>query len=180
MTAFIILPGIGDSGGDHWQTLWQAKNRAMRRLQPNSWDHPELTDWISSLDRAVDACATPPVLIAHSLSCLLVSIWQQASDRLAAGAFLVGVPDPGSPAYPAEAAGFANVPTDRFRFASMILASTNDPYGSVAYARSRAVQWGSELITLGALGHINGASGIGDWPEGKSYLNRFVSELAGS
>jgi predicted alpha/beta hydrolase family esterase len=177
VTEFLILPGIGGSGEDHWQTVWQVAAPEMRRIEPKSWDHPDLTDWIASLDRTIAACPLPPILIAHSLSCLLVPLWQRKSVRAVRGAFLVGVPDPASPAFPVEAGGFGAVPEKRLGFPSLILASTDDPYGSVDYARSRAKQWGSDLIILGPLGHINGASGLGAWPEGMAILNRFAEEL---
>ena len=93
------------------------------------------------------------------------------------GALLVAVPDPQSPAFPAEAAAFASVPEHRFRFPAMIVASTNDPYASMSYVQARAAQWGSELVNIGANGHINGASNLGDWPEGRRILRDFDARI---
>jgi predicted alpha/beta hydrolase family esterase len=31
--------------------------------------------------------------------------------------------------------------------------------------------WGSEFMMIGEAGHINSASGFGDWPEGLALLN---------
>lgn len=72
MKDIIILPGIGGSGEAHWQTRWEKSNPEMRRFQPADWEKPDLADWISALERAVGASATPPLLVAHSLACLLV------------------------------------------------------------------------------------------------------------
>lgn len=166
----IILPGIGGSGEAHWQTHWESEHPAMRRFAPASWDKPDLDDWIAALDRAIDEAGGPPLLIAHSLACLLVPHWRQASSRRIAGAFLVAVPDPNGTAFPREAAAFGNVPAGRLGLPSLIVASSNDPYGSLPYARRRADQWGSGLVELGALGHINGASGLGRWQEGLNLL----------
>lgn len=116
MTSIIILPGIGGSGEAHWQTLWEEQDPRMQRFRPTNWDEPDLTDWISALERSVAAAPAPPVLVAHSLACLLVAHWQQASALPVAGAFLVAVPDPQAAAFPNEAKGFANPPTEALRF----------------------------------------------------------------
>jgi len=174
MTDFIILPGIGGSDEAHWQSEWQRPSLASRRFSPASWDRPDLKDWTRALERAVAAAATPPVLIAHSLSCLLVAHWQKISQLAAAGAFLVAVPDPSSPVFPAVARDFSDVPRDPFRFPSMIVASINDPYGTSDYAKARAAQWGSDIHIVGALGHISSASHLGEWPEGRKLLAAFA------
>jgi predicted alpha/beta hydrolase family esterase len=48
--------------------------------------------------------------------------------------------------------------------------STTDQWVSEARAQQFAEAWGSELITIGDAGHINAASGHGDWPEGLALL----------
>ncbi len=175
MSEFIHLPGIGNSGNTHWQTRWEEADTSIRRFSPASWDAPDLPDWIAALERVVRSAATPPVLVAHSLACLLVAHWQKVSDAPARGAFLVAVPDPSSAAFPAKAAGFAAAPQERFRFPSLIVASTDDPYGSLPYAEMRAAQWGGDLEIIGAFGHINGQSGLEDWPEGRGLLRVFAA-----
>ena len=178
MTDIVILPGIGGSGELHWQTRWEKSNPQCRRFQPADWNRPELKDWISALDRAVAAAPKPLLLVAHSLACLLVAHWQQASTAPVAGAFLVAVPNPQSEAFPVEAASFADPPPSRFRFPSLVIASANDPYGTIEYARGRANQWGSGIVEVGELGHINEASGLEDWPQGKALLTAFAAGIA--
>ena len=34
--------------------------------------------------------------------------------------------------------------------------------------------WGSRLVDIGPAGHINGDSGLGDWPEGKRLLRHLI------
>lgn len=177
MTEFIHLPGIGDSGPDHWQTRWEIADPSIRRFAPSSWHEPDLADWIEATERAVRSAKEPPVLVAHSLACLLVAHWHHVSDLQVRGAFLVAVPDPLSPGFPAQAAGFADVPQAPFRFPSIIVASTNDPYGSFDFAQERAVQWGSELKAVGAAGHINDQSDLGAWPQGLTLLRDFSRTL---
>ncbi|MCA1369758.1 serine hydrolase family protein [Bradyrhizobium sp. BRP14] len=175
MAEIVVLPGIGGSGEAHWQTFWERANPRARRFQPKSWDQPDLSDWIEALDRAVAAADEPPLLVAHSLACLLVAHWQCASSLAVAGAFLVAVPDAQSEAFPVEAATFAAVPEGRFRFPSLIIASSDDPYGKVEYARTRAAQWGSGIVEVGGLGHINSRSGLADWPSGWALFRAFAA-----
>lgn len=180
MTDIIILPGIGGSGESHWQTLWQTADARMRRYKPSSWDRPELEDWIAALERAVGRSASPPLLVAHSLACLLVAHWQGISTLPVAGAFLAAVPDPRSEAFPQEARDFADPPAGQLRMPSLIVASSNDPYGTIDYQRERAEAWGSGLVEIGAAGHINGQSGLGDWPHGRNLLSAFTAGTAAS
>ena len=177
MQTFITLPGIGGSGDAHWQTLWERADERFMRFQPSTWDEPELSNWIDAVDKALLATRTNPVLVAHSLSCLLVAHWARRSMKSVSGAFLVSVPDPAGPKFPAEAASFRDVPTTPLPFPALIVASTNDPYGTIAYARSRAEAWRAGLVEVGALGHINGSSGVGDWPQGRQLLDAFSAGL---
>lgn len=174
----IFLPGIGGSGDAHWQTIWQRKDPRSVRFQPSSWDLPDLDDWIFALDDAVERADQPATLVAHSLACLLVAHWatRSALPHRVARAFLVAVPDPDASAFPCAAAGtFVDVPSAPLPFSTLIVASSNDPYASFAYAERRALEWDAGLINVGALGHINTASGLGAWPEGRSLLTEFQS-----
>ena len=176
MTNFIILPGSGGSGPGHWQSRWESANPAMRRFRPSSWDLPDFTDWLAALEAAVIAAPEPPVLVAHSLSCLLIAHWQKISRRAVKAALLVGVSDPTSAVFPGYGMAFAKIPEGRLRFPSLVVTSTNDPYGSADYAQARATQWGSRIAVIGPFGHINADSGLGDWPEGLALLDGLVSE----
>ncbi|MAC57377.1 MAG: hypothetical protein CMH85_03680 [Novosphingobium sp.] len=173
----LLLPGIGGSGPDHWQSHWERTDPDMTRFAPSDWDRPELADWCEALDRAVGTLDRPPILVAHSLACLLVAHWAAARETPVAGAMLVAVPDPCGQAFPDEARTFAQVPEQPLPFPSLIVASANDPYGTVDYSKRRARQWGSRLIALGPLGHINAGSNLGDWPEGRDILTSFRAEI---
>jgi len=48
--------------------------------------------------------------------------------------------------------------------------SQNDEWVTPARARQFAEAWGSELVDIGAAGHINAASGYGAWPAGLALL----------
>ncbi|MHC5655167.1 RBBP9/YdeN family alpha/beta hydrolase [Stappia sp. ICDLI1TA098] len=188
MVATIVVPGIGGSGEAHWQTVWERRDRDFSRFAPSDWDRPELGDWIDALERAVEEArarsGAPPLLLAHSLACLLVPHWVAARARSderpapIAGAVLVAVPDPAGPVFPAEAASFAGAPDDPLPFPSLVVASESDPYGDLDYCRARADCWGASFFVAGPLGHINGASGLGDWPQGFALFEAFRAMLA--
>jgi len=86
----------------------------------------------------------------------------------------VAVPDPAGPAFPAEAEGFA-VTRQPLPFPSIVVASRNDPYADIAWSRTCATAWGSELVDIGDAGHINAASGLGEWPQGLALLQRLIA-----
>ena len=175
--ALIVLPGIGGSGEGHWQTLWERSDATMRRFSPPDWDEPQLDEWCGALQRSVEGAEQPPVLVAHSLGCLLVAHWAARSSSLVAGAFMVAVPDPESPQFPSMADSFGAAPAAPLRFPSVVIASTDDPYGSAGYARRWAEVRGSRFVNIGAFGHINAASNVGEWEQGKVLLNQFCGEL---
>ena len=62
------------------------------------------------------------------------------------------------------------MPLDRLPFPSIVVASTDDPYVTLERARQFAERWGSRLVTVADAGHINGQSGLGDWPAGFALL----------
>ena len=171
----LILPGFGNSGSQHWQTLWELRHPDWQRVNLGEWDSPTCDDWIHALDVAVRACPSPPVLVAHSLACLLVAHWVHRLSRVPTGAFLVAVPDPKSDSFPASARGFMPVPLLPFMFRSLVVASANDPLGSPAYAKHCAMAWGSMFIDIGQAGHINVDSGHGEWPEGYDLFQQYVA-----
>ena len=157
-TPVLVLPGIGNSGPQHWQTLWELRHPNWQRVNLGGWDGPVCEDWVHALDVAVGACPSPPVLVAHSLACLLVAHWVHRSARIPKGAFLVAVPDPKGVSFPAEAQGFVPVPLAPFTFRSLVVASANDSLGSLAHAKHCAMAWGSMFIDIGQAGHINARS----------------------
>ena len=160
----LILPGLFNSGPEHWQSRWEAANPALQRVMQDDWERPRCGDWVARLDAAV--LATPDaVLVAHSSSCALVAHWAESgfAGRVR-GALLVAPSDPEAPSYPAGPTGFAPMPLRRLPFASVVVASTNDFYVSRERAELFAAAWGSRLVVIGEAGHINSESGLGDWP----------------
>ncbi len=174
----LIVPGIGNSGPRHWQTLWQERHPQWRRVAQRDWDHPGREEWVEAFEAAMAAYPTPPVIVAHSIGCLVVAHWASRSAGKVRGAFLVAVPDPHAPAFPSTAKGFDPLPLAPFRFPSLVVASADDAFGSSVHARRCADAWGSDLVEIGQAGHINADSGHGEWPEGWSLFQTFLARTA--
>lgn len=174
----VIVPGIGNSGPDHWQSHWEAALPGAIRMAPASWDAPDLRDWMAALDEAVAQAAAPPVVICHSLGCLLFAHWRAASARVVRGAWLVAVPDPGGPRFPAAAHAFANVPGGDFGGLPVLaIASSDDGYDPSGRGIAWAGERGATPLRLGPRGHLNAEAGLAQWPEGRALLTAFVAGL---
>lgn len=171
----LLLPGYGDSGPDHWQSRWEAADSRLRRVAQRDWLEPKLDDWLAALDHAVAACASPPVLAAHSLGCVLVAHWVQRAGRRVTGALLVAPVDiDATAATVAEVASFAPMPLIRLPFPSIVVSSDDDIHVSGGRAQAFARAWGSRFVGLTNAGHINGESGFGEWPAGRALLDELV------
>jgi predicted alpha/beta hydrolase family esterase len=73
-----------------------------------------------------------------------------------------------------QAGGWLPVPRNRLPFRSIVAASRNDPLGRFERVAELARDWGSKLVDLGEVGHLNPASGYGEWPGADS----LIGELA--
>jgi uncharacterized protein len=166
----LILAGISDSGPGHWQTLWQQADPRMQKLSHSEWEAPVMEVWLDELQSALHRTGNDVVLVAHSLGCLLVAHWAQRTGGKVAGALLAAVPDTSLPVFPASARHFAPVPMAPLGFPSIVACSEDDPHATVAFTRGCAAAWGSSLRLVGNLGHVNVASNIGAWEDGRALL----------
>jgi predicted alpha/beta hydrolase family esterase len=170
----LVIPGLYNSGPQHWQSIWQARHPDYQRLQQKDWATPRCIDWITALDQALSRAGGPFVLAAHSTGCATVVHWAANfphHDRVHA-AFLVGPSDPEAASYPSGPTGFAPMPLRRLPFRSVVVASEDDPYVISQRAQDFAVAWGSEFCNIGRGGHINTDSGHGPWVEGEEWLEK--------
>jgi predicted alpha/beta hydrolase family esterase len=71
--------------------------------------------------------------------------------------------------------GWLPVPRKPLPFPSIVAASRNDPLGSFERVSGLARDWGSSLVDLGDVGHLNPASGYGKWPQAEQLI-RELSE----
>ena len=167
----LLLPGWQDSGPGHWQSRWEVLH-GDQRVQQHDWQWPKRGDWMMQLEEALLADPRPAVLVAHSLGCLLVAAWADHSRQAARvkGALLVAPPDVERPDTPPQIATWAPAVRRPLPFPAIAVFSSNDPFCSVARAQAMAASWGAAALDIGPLGHINGESGLGDWPEGRALL----------
>ena len=71
--SFLMVPGIGASSEEHWQSLWQRDVADARTVEQADRDRPDIETWLAMLNRTMAACRNPIVLVAHSLGCALVA-----------------------------------------------------------------------------------------------------------
>ena len=171
------MPGLGSSGPQHWQTHWERANPNLVRVEQESWDKPVLEAWVQTLDRYVQACKAPPILVAHSLATVTVAHWALQHKREIRGAMLVAPADVDSPKVTEVVWNFRPLPMVRLPFPSVLVASINDPYADISRIEDIARAWGCELVNIGACGHINADSDIGDWSQGQAIFRDFFGEF---
>jgi prephenate dehydrogenase len=173
----LVLPGWQNSGPRHWQTLWEQQNPIFLRVQQRDWEYPHREWWLERITAEVKQAPAPIVFAAHSLGCIALAHWCKMAPHEVSkikGALLVAPADVDSKDAPAPLKDFSPVPRDLLPFPSIVVASSSDPYLSIARAREFARSWGSRFVDIGAAGHVNGESGLGDWPEGKRLLRHLI------
>lgn len=172
----ITVPGLGNSGPDHWQTIWERSRRDCQRAELGLWDAPHRTHWVTKLDLAIRKATYPVVLAAHSLGCLAVAWWAKYERPAYAdpviGALLVAPPEVDTGTLDRRLLAFAPMPQISLPFPSILVASRNDPYVSQDRARRMASFWGSDLVDAGEAGHINAESALGEWRFGQRLIDR--------
>jgi predicted alpha/beta hydrolase family esterase len=171
MTTYLIIPGLGNSGEEHWQTYFENSGNNFLRIQQQEWDAPVCKDWIETIDKAISAYdLSTVILIGHSLGCMAIVHWAKKFNRKIKGALLVAPSDPEATHYIFPATGFSPVPKEKIDFKTIVVASADDPWVSLDRAKFFAENWDSEFINLGNAGHINVASGHKQWNEGIAIL----------
>jgi predicted alpha/beta hydrolase family esterase len=179
----LIIPGLGGSGPDHWQSRWEAKIPAVRRIVQADWERPQLEAWRGRIVEEVERAAHPVILVAHSLGVLAAVhaapfFAKVASGGKVKGGFLIAPPsikilsnlDAVDPA-------FLTLPDEPLPFPSVLIASRDDPFSSFADSDDLARRLGAELADAGFSGHINIESGHGPWPEGLMRFAGFMKTL---
>ncbi|MDX4955010.1 RBBP9/YdeN family alpha/beta hydrolase [Delftia acidovorans] len=167
-----LLPGWQNSDADHWQSRWEQRH-GYRRLEQNDWDRPLRGDWSARLQETVLDAPRPVVLVAHSLGCILVAWWAAHSPlaaRKVRGALLVAPGDTEQPQLREQLPGWSPVMMQRLPFASIVVGSDNDIYCSAQRVQAMADAWGARFVDAGPSGHLNTASGLGDWDSGHALL----------
>lgn len=179
----VIVPGLRGPTPEHWQERYAARvERAVTVPFPDRSDWHDLAVRTRLLAETVAAADGPVILMAHSAGVLTVAHWVASREPAdpavgkVAGAVLATPPDfgvawPEPHPRPSElaAAGWEPIPRGRLPFPSVLAASRTDPLARYRTTAGLAEVWGSRLEDLGDAGHLNPASGYGEW--------RLVSDL---
>ena len=184
---FVIVPGLRGHVPEHWQTLLERRLANAITVPRMAEDAPERIScaaWVAALERTLAPLAGPIVLVAHSAGCAIVAHWARSHARPIHGALLATPPDFETPlpdGYPPLETfarnGWTPMPQERLPFRSLVAASTNDPLASFERIAALSAHWGSRLVNLGAVGHLNPAAGFGPWPLAEELLRELCGSL---
>lgn len=177
----VIVPGLRDHVAEHWQTLLADKLDKVRTVPPLEHDKLSLAARVAALDAVLSDVSGPVVLVAHSAGVMITVHWAQRPTRPIEGALLATPADLEQPlpeGYPTtedlDGNGWSPIPRRRLPFPSIVAASTNDPLASHRRVAGMAEMWGSRLVDLGEVGHLNPASGYGYWPQAEELLQDLI------
>ena len=156
----LTVPGLGNSGPGHWQTAWETGLPGCRRVDLGLWEDPHRNTWVNKLNLAIQRAEGPVILAAHSLGCMAVAWWAEYEQPggpadggpdagKVIGALLVAPPDVEDQPRDRRLTRFAPVPAATLPFPSILVASRNDPYLTMAQARRLARGWGARLADAG-------------------------------
>lgn len=182
----LIVPGLRDQVARHWQTLLEARLRAAGRpvasVLPMGREDLSCDQRVTAIERAAQRVEGPLVIVAHSGGVIMVAHWARQTRRSVLGALLATPPDFDRPlpgGYPTldelRAGGWLPVPRLPLPFASIVAASRNDPLARFERVAELAEAWGSRLVDLGEVGHLNPASGYGEWPRADELIGELSS-----
>uniref|UniRef100_Q07L26 Alpha/beta hydrolase n=1 Tax=Rhodopseudomonas palustris (strain BisA53) TaxID=316055 RepID=Q07L26_RHOP5 len=170
----VLVPGLKDSGPEHWQTIWQACLPTFSRVDQKDWFNPDIELWISAIRRHIGRSRRPAILIGHSLGALASACLGAEEPKSIAGVILV------APAEPDRFNAEERVPEVSLRVPSLVVASRNDPLMRYSRAERWAQIWGAELIDVGEAGHINAEAGYGPWLHGLDIVSSFTAKMNGA
>jgi predicted alpha/beta hydrolase family esterase len=173
----LIVPGLRDHVAEHWQTLLAARLPRVRSVPPMGRDNLDCAARVEAIERAASAIEGPVIVVAHSGGVIMVAHWAKRYRRPIQGALLATPPDfeePMPEGYPTmealAAGGWLPVPREPLPFPSIVAASRNDPLSRIERVAGLARSWGSRFVDLGNVGHLNPASGFGDWPQAEQFI----------
>lgn len=167
----LLVPGIQDSGPEHWQSHWQQQRPHWLRIAQRNWMDPDLDGWLAAIRRGLHGQTQPALLIGHSFGALCSWYFARHYPEAVAGVVLV------APAEPVRFEIEDRIVAASLPVPSLLFASHNDPLLKFDRARYWAETWGSELVDVGEAGHINAQAGFGAWPHGLLRIETFIRTL---
>ena len=185
----LIVPGLRDHVALHWQTLLLQKlqhdNQPVCAVEPLGRDNLSCAQRVEALEQAAQRIDGPLIVVAHSGGVITVAHWAAQTSSVVHAALLVAPPDFETPlpsGYPTlaelDAGGWLPVPRQPLPFKSLVCTSQNDPLAALHKAQALASDWGSMVLDLGAVGHVNPASGYGPWPRAEELVTALAADCA--
>lgn len=191
----IIVPGVGDSDANHWQSWLAYKLGDSSRVVQEDWHKPVLNHWVQRFYQHVSQFQRPIQLVAHSFGCLTTIAALNQYPQLKQWVEQVILVAPANPAR-FSTTGFADVvnsnnsstddahttdgyttdsyATDFLKYTldlpTLLILSENDPWLAFEDAITFAKAWDVPYINQGLAGHINVESGYGAWWQLLDYL----------
>lgn len=171
-STILIVPGLRDHVANHWQTLLADCLENVRTVPPLETDKLNRDARVHALQKAIDEISGDIILVAHSAGAMIVAHWAKTASRPIKGALLATPADMERP-FPAgypdrdalDDAGWLPIPRSPLPFPTIVAASSNDPLGENTRITGLGKDWGAEVVNLGEVGHLNPASGFGEWPK---------------
>jgi predicted alpha/beta hydrolase family esterase len=177
----LIVPGLRDHVAEHWQTLLQQKLPNAASVPPLERDKLSCAARVAALDAALSKIDGPVILVAHSAGVMITVHWARQHHRKIHGALLATPVDletplpEGYPSFDALAEnGWHPIPREPLPFPSIVGASRNDPLATFERVAQMAQDWGSRLVDLGDVGHLNPAAGFGEWPMAQALIRELA------
>jgi uncharacterized protein len=177
----LMVPGLRDYVAEHWQTHLEAKLPNAVSVPPLEHDKLSCAARVAALDAALAKIDGPVILVAHSAGVMITVHWAQQHSRRIHGALLAAPADLETPlpeGYPNMDAlaqnGWHTIPRKPLPFPSIVGASRNDPLACFDRVAGMAKDWGSRLVDLGEVGHLNPTAGFGVWPMAEALINELV------
>jgi uncharacterized protein len=170
----VVVPGWNGSGDGHWQTWLEeqlaADGRTTRRPAFADVDAPDLPEWLAALRATMaDLPSDGFDVVAHSLGAVLWlhHVADPGDSPRAARVALVSPPSPRT-ALP-EIAPFFPPPMDvdavrHGADGTVLVAGDEDPYLPEGIAAAYALPLKIATTVIAGGGHLNTASGYGEWP----------------
>lgn len=173
----LIVPGLRDHVPQHWQTLLAPRLPRVRQVPPMGREDLDCAKRVEAIERELAGIDGPVIVVAHSGGVIMFAHWARKHSRPIQGALLATPPEfdrPMPEGYPTieelRAGGWLPVPREPLPFPSIVAASRNDPLGRFERVAELARAWGSRFVDLGEVGHLNPASGYGEWPRAEEFI----------
>jgi predicted alpha/beta hydrolase family esterase len=177
----LFVPGLRDHVEDHWQTILARQIPGSVTVAPLEHDKLSCAARVAALDDAYGRIHGPVVLVAHSAGVMIAVHWVARFARPVHGALFATPADlesPLPPGYPdpdtITSSGWLPIPRKKLPFPAIVAASIDDPLARFLRVVEYAGDWGARLINLGPVGHLNAASGFGEWKQGAKLVKELI------